>query len=71
MPALAIFQALIRTDNNKATCFSIRNLSSSVICPDFNTFERKFARYIDVIGWNFPSDGVGALIGFARFLLFF
>jgi hypothetical protein len=40
-----------------------------MICPDFNAFEREFTAYSDFIRWNFPSSGVGALIGLVRFFL--
>ena len=55
---------------NHETCFSISDLSSSVICPDFNAFEREFAAYSDLIRWNLPSSVVGAFRGFARFFAF-
>jgi len=40
-----------------------------VICPDFNAFERELAAYSDLIRWNLPSSGVGALVGLARFFI--
>ena len=55
---------------NHATCFSIRNLSSSVICPDSNALVREFLAYAGLMRWNFPVAGVGAFRGFARVVTF-
>jgi len=49
------FPGLMLLLPNHATCFSISNLSSCVICPDLNAPERELSAYTDFIRWNLLS----------------